>query len=64
MRLLAAAALTAALSNAPAQNVDYTRTEIQTVKISDKLYVLMGGPAQGNIAASIGSDGIFLVDSM
>src|SRR5262249_17610558 len=28
------------------------------------LYVLMGGPAQGNIAVSVGSDGIFLVDSM
>jgi glyoxylase-like metal-dependent hydrolase (beta-lactamase superfamily II) len=24
----------------------------------------MGGPAQGNIAVSVGSDGIFLVDTM
>jgi len=37
---------------------------VQTVKVADGLYVLMGGPAQGNIAVSVGSDGIFLVDSM
>jgi glyoxylase-like metal-dependent hydrolase (beta-lactamase superfamily II) len=49
---------------ASGQNVDFAKTEIQTVKITDGIYVLMGGPAQGNILASIGSDGIFLVDSM
>jgi cyclase len=49
---------------ASAQNVNFAKTEIQTVKITDGIYVLMGGPAQGNILASIGSDGIFLVDSM
>jgi cyclase len=46
------------------QNVDFAKTEVQTVKVADGLYVLMGGPAQGNIAVSVGSDGIFLVDSM
>jgi glyoxylase-like metal-dependent hydrolase (beta-lactamase superfamily II) len=51
-------------SNARAQNIDFAKTEVQTVKVADGLYVLMGGPAQGNIAASVGSDGIFLVDSM
>jgi cyclase len=49
---------------AHAQAVDFQNTEIQTVKISDGLYVLMGGPAQGNIAVSVGSDGILLIDSM
>jgi cyclase len=47
-----------------AQNIDFANTEIQTVKIADGLYLLMGGPAQGNIAVSVGSDGVFLVDSM
>jgi cyclase len=46
------------------QGVDFAKTEIQTVKISDNLYVLMGGPAQGNILVSVGSDGLFLVDTM
>jgi glyoxylase-like metal-dependent hydrolase (beta-lactamase superfamily II) len=46
------------------QGVDFAKTEIQTVKIADGLYVLMGGPAQGNIAVSVGPDGMFLVDTM
>ena len=45
-------------------NLDFSRIEIQTVKVADNLFVLMGGPAQGNIAVSAGSDGMFLVDSM
>jgi len=51
-------------SIAAAQGVDFAKTEIQTVKIADGLYVLMGGPAQGNIVVSSGSDGLFLIDSM
>src|ERR1035438_2575614 len=47
-----------------AQNIDFAATQIQTVKIADGLYVLMGGAAQGNILVSTGPDGIFLVDSM
>src|SRR4030095_7103466 len=46
------------------QNIDFARRERQTVKVADGLYVLMGGPAQGNIAVSVGNDGVFLVDSM
>ena len=49
---------------ASAQTVDFAKQEIQTVKVADGLYVLMGGPAQGNVLASVGPDGIFLVDSM
>jgi cyclase len=49
---------------AAAQGVDFAKTEIETVKISDGLYVLMGGPAQGNIVVSSGTDGLFLIDSM
>ena len=62
-RLAVIAALTF-FSNARAQNIDFGAIEIQTVKVADGLYVLMGGAAQGNIAVSVGSDGIFLVDSM
>jgi cyclase len=49
---------------ASAQNIDFAKQDIQTVRITDGIYVLMGGPAQGNILASVGPDGIFLVDSM
>jgi glyoxylase-like metal-dependent hydrolase (beta-lactamase superfamily II) len=52
------------LCTAHAQNIDFAKIEIQTVKIADGIYVLMGGAAQGNILVSTGSDGIFLVDSM
>lgn len=49
---------------AAAQGVDFANTEIRAVKIADGLHVLMGGPAQGNIIVSSGSDGLFLIDSM
>jgi glyoxylase-like metal-dependent hydrolase (beta-lactamase superfamily II) len=60
------ATLTALLfaSMAAAQNIDFATIQIQTVKIADNLHVLMGGPAQGNIAVLTGSDGVFLIDSM
>jgi glyoxylase-like metal-dependent hydrolase (beta-lactamase superfamily II) len=45
-------------------NIDFARLQLQTVKVADGLYVLIGGPAQGNIAVSVGNDGVFLVDSM
>jgi len=66
-RLAAALALVCASgvwSARAQQNIDFARLAIQTVKVADGLYVLMGGPAQGNIAVSVGNDGIFLVDSM
>jgi glyoxylase-like metal-dependent hydrolase (beta-lactamase superfamily II) len=62
--MIAALALTCCCSTAGAQNIDFASVQVQTVKITDGLYVLMGGPAQGNIAVSVGTDGIFLVDSM
>ena len=46
------------------QNIDFANLKLQTVKVADGLYVLMGGPAQGNIAVSVGNDGMVLVDSM
>lgn len=44
--------------------LDFDAIELETVRVADGLYILMGGPAQGNIAVSIGDDGIFLVDTM
>jgi len=66
LRAAGAVVLMLALSvaGARAQGVDFAKTEIQTVKIADGVFVLMGGPAQGNILVSAGSDGIFLVDTM
>jgi glyoxylase-like metal-dependent hydrolase (beta-lactamase superfamily II) len=56
--------LTASFRDARAQNIDFAAIEVQTVKVADGVYVLMGGAAQGNILVSAGSDGMFLVDSM
>jgi cyclase len=57
--------LTCVVPSARAQgNIDFSKIDIQTVKISDGLYVLMGGAAQGNILVLAGNDGLFLVDSM
>jgi len=65
LALTLALILTCGVWNAAAQqNIDFDKLELQTVKVADRLYVLMGGPAQGNIAVSVGSDGVFLVDSM
>ena len=62
--MVAAVALTLCWSTVSAQNIDFGSVELRTVKVADGLFVLMGGPAQGNIAVSAGSDGVFLVDSM
>jgi len=61
---MAAAIFLSLFSPARAQNIDFNAIELQTVKLADGLYVLMGGPAQGNILVSAGSDGILLIDSM
>ena len=61
---IAVLTLTSAISVLRAQNIDFAAIELQTVKLADGLYVLMGGAAQGNIVVSAGSDGMFLVDSM
>src|SRR5262245_20740512 len=66
-RLALTLALTFACGNwyaSAQQNIDFAKIELRTVKIAEGLYVLVGGPAQGNIAVSVGSDGVFLVDTM
>jgi cyclase len=59
-----AALMLAGLSGARGQGVDFGKQQIETVKIADGVFVLMGGAAQGNILVSAGNDGIFLVDTM
>jgi cyclase len=61
---MAVLTLACSLSAPRAQNIDFASIELRTVTIADGLYVLMGGAAQGNIVATVGSDGVFLVDSM
>jgi cyclase len=62
--LLAIFLLGAAAAVRAQGNIDFSKIEIKTVKIADGVYLLMGGPAQGNILVSTGPDGLFLVDSM
>jgi glyoxylase-like metal-dependent hydrolase (beta-lactamase superfamily II) len=64
LAVIAVLALTCWFSDARAQNLDFSAIELQTVKVADGLYVLIGGAAQGNIVVTAGSDGILLVDSM
>ncbi|GAF87249.1 unnamed protein product, partial [marine sediment metagenome] len=40
---------------------DFEKIQIQTVKITDSVYMLVG--SGGNIGVSVGKDGILLVDS-
>jgi glyoxylase-like metal-dependent hydrolase (beta-lactamase superfamily II) len=43
-----------------AQETDYSKMQIKTTKVSGNIYMLEG--AGGNIAASVGEDGIVIVD--
>ncbi|MBV8515321.1 MAG: MBL fold metallo-hydrolase [Acidobacteria bacterium] len=60
---LAALAVAAALflaHTARAQDQDFSKVEIKVTKVSGNIYMLEG--AGGNIAASVGEDGIVIVD--
>src|ERR1700741_3055096 len=59
---LAGLFLVAAASLAISQNdADYSKTQIKVTKVAGKVYMLEGADA-GNIAASIGDDGIVIVN--
>jgi glyoxylase-like metal-dependent hydrolase (beta-lactamase superfamily II) len=53
--------LLAAASLALAQQQDFSKVEIRTTRLAEGLYVLQG--AGGNMTASVGADGVLLVDS-
>ncbi|PYT57055.1 MAG: MBL fold metallo-hydrolase [Acidobacteria bacterium] len=57
--VLAAAAMLLGQA-ASAQNQDFSKVEIKVTKVSGNIYMLEG--AGGNIAASVGEDGIVIVD--
>ena len=53
-------AISALANVARAQNQDFSKVEIKATKVSGNIYMLQG--AGGNIAASVGEDGIVIVD--
>jgi glyoxylase-like metal-dependent hydrolase (beta-lactamase superfamily II) len=60
-RLCYLAILLAAASLAAAQEQDFSKVQIRTTRLAEGLYVLQG--AGGNMTASVGADGVLLVDS-
>src|SRR6478672_13080673 len=59
-RSLAVGALACLAGAAFAQQQDFSKVEIKVTKVSGNVYFLEG--AGGNIAASVGDDGIVIVD--
>jgi cyclase len=60
MRMLSALALVLSGSLALAQQRDFSKVEIKVQKVAGSVYMLQG--AGGNIAVSVGDDGIVVVD--
>jgi glyoxylase-like metal-dependent hydrolase (beta-lactamase superfamily II) len=59
-RLCYLAILLAAASLAAAEEQDFSKVEIRTTRLTEGLYLLQG--AGGNMTASVGPDGVLLVD--
>ncbi len=59
-RLLAALLLAGLALGAAAQGTDFSKVEIQTQKLNDSTYMLVG--AGGNIGLSVGEDAVFVID--
>jgi cyclase len=57
---MAALGLAVSALQGRAQDQDFSKVQIQATKVSGNIYMLEG--AGGNIAASIGEDGIVIVD--
>jgi len=53
-------AMLAMQNTSRAQNQDFSKVEIKVAKVSGNIYMLQG--AGGNIAASVGEDGVVIVD--
>src|ERR1044072_4634280 len=60
IRSFAVAALVSVAGTAAAQQQDFSKVEIKVTKVSGNVYFLEG--AGGNLAASVGDDGIVIVD--
>src|SRR5499427_10343475 len=59
-RLLVVAGVLCSLSWSSAQDQDYSKVQIKVTKVAGNVYMLQG--AGGNIGASVGDDGIVIVD--
>jgi cyclase len=59
-QLLTVCCLVTAVSSAAAQEEDYSKVQIKSAALAANLYLLQG--VGGNIAASVGPDGVLLVD--
>ena len=59
-KLFAVGALAMLLSRNASAQQDFSKVEIKVTKVSGNIYMLVG--AGGNIAASVGEDGIVLID--
>jgi cyclase len=59
-RLFSIAILLVLACAAPAQEQDFSKIEIKSTQLADGLYLLQG--AGGNMTASVGPDGVLLVD--
>lgn len=60
LRFTAACAFLLFAASALAQE-DFSKVEIQTEKLADSVYMMTG--SGGNLGASVGDDGVFLIDS-
>ena len=60
MKRILAAAFAAALAAGPALAQDFSKYEVKTQKLTDRIYMLTG--AGGNLGLSVGEDAVFLVD--
>lgn len=60
IRQIAALLLATCCLGAKAQGTDFSKVEIQTLKLNDTTYMLLG--AGGNIGLSAGEDAVFLID--
>jgi len=59
-KLLKALVLCAAFASAPAPAQDFSKAEVQALKLTDTVYMLTG--AGGNLGVSAGEDTVFIID--
>lgn len=45
-----------------AQEQDFSKIEVKPIRVNGNIYMLQADPGSGNIGASVGSDGILIVD--
>ncbi|HEY8713079.1 MAG TPA: MBL fold metallo-hydrolase, partial [Thermoanaerobaculia bacterium] len=60
MRRVLALAIALYAAAAFAQQQDFSKVEVKTIKVAGTVYMLMG--SGGNIGVSVGDDGIVIVD--